>query len=134
MIKIIRERELIKSVSHRLSFEYDDMPGAGFEFDCDKDGNVLPLKSEAAQENLAMCLKGEVRGRKISPKGVETFRSSYVEPAVGRCSCGREVFLDGFTNTCECGLEYNSSGQELAPRSQWGWETGESPIDIAMIR
>lgn len=133
MIEIIRERQRVEHVSHRLNFEYEDMPGAGFGFDCDKDGNVYPLEHEAAQENLAMCRKGEVRGRKIYPKGVETFQSSYVEPAVGRCSCGREVFLEGFTNTCECGLEYNSSGQELAPRSQWGWDTGEHPADIAMI-
>jgi len=51
------------------------------------------------------------------------------EPAVGRCSCGREVFLEFFTNSCECGLEYNSSGQQLASREQWGEETGEHPLD-----
>ena len=30
-----------------------------------------------------------------------------------------------FTNTCECGQDYNSGGQLLAPREQWGEETGE---------
>ena len=25
------------------------------------------------------------------------------------------------------------SGQELAPRSQWGWETGESVADILAV-
>lgn len=25
----------------------------------------------------------------------------------------------------KCGLEYNSSGSKLAPRSQWGEDTGE---------
>ena len=53
-------------------------------------------------------------------------------PAVGRCSCGREVVLGGFTNSCECGRDYNSAGQELAPRSQWGEETGESLSDILL--
>ncbi len=29
-----------------------------------------------------------------------------------------------------CGTEQNASGQSLAPRSQWGEETGESLSDI----
>jgi hypothetical protein len=44
----------------------------------------------------------------------------------GVCSCGEVIELHNFTNTCfECGKDYNSSGQELAPRDQWGEETGE---------
>jgi hypothetical protein len=55
------------------------------------------------------------------------------DPAVGECnSCGREVVLFGFTNTCECGIDYNSFGQQLADRSQWGEETGETAADILM--
>jgi len=60
-------------------------------------------------------------------------RSDDGEPAIGRCSCGKEVELAGFTNTCDCGADYNSSGQLLAPREQWGEETGESLSDILMI-
>jgi hypothetical protein len=52
----------------------------------------------------------------------------------GTCVCGEEVEFSGFTNTCECGRDYNSSGQELAPRSQWGEETGESLADILSIK
>jgi hypothetical protein len=41
-------------------------------------------------------------------------------------ACGREVLLyDSWANTCDCGAEYNGFGQRLAPRSQWGDETGE---------
>ena len=55
-------------------------------------------------------------------------------PALGQCSCGEEVLLSGFTNTCDqCGKDYNLSGQELAPRSQWDEETGESLSDILII-
>ena len=58
----------------------------------------------------------------------------YVEPAVLRCDCGHNLQLYAFTNTCErCGRDYNSSGQGLAPRSQWGEETGESLGDILRI-
>ena len=38
----------------------------------------------------------------------------------GRVEC------DSFTQTCPvCGSDYNFSGTLLAPRSQWGEETGE---------
>jgi hypothetical protein len=48
--------------------------------------------------------------------------------------CGEELYCDGFTNTCEkCGADYNWAGQQLAPRSQWGEETGESLQDILDI-
>ncbi len=47
-----------------------------------------------------------------------------------RCGCGQEVYCSGFTNTCDCGRDYNHAGQQLAPRSQWGEETGESLSDI----
>lgn len=29
-----------------------------------------------------------------------------------------------------CNTDYNSSGQRLAPRSQWGWDTGETLDEI----
>jgi len=51
-----------------------------------------------------------------------------------RCECGETLWSNGPGRDfhCEkCGTEYNSGGQTLAPRSQWGWETGEHPSDIA---
>jgi hypothetical protein len=43
------------------------------------------------------------------------------------CECGEEIPCYEFTNTCAaCGRDYNMSGTLLAPRSQWGEETGES--------
>ena len=55
-----------------------------------------------------------------------------VEPAIGICdACGKDVVLDHtMTNTCECGAEYNLCGQRLAPREQWGEETGETESEI----
>jgi len=57
---------------------------------------------------------------------------NYWEPAIIRCDCGAKVVLENlFTITCDnCDADYNSSGQRLAPRSQWGEETGESYSDI----
>lgn len=44
-----------------------------------------------------------------------------------KCVCGNEVELEAFwANKCEeCEREYNGFGQLLAPREQWGEETGE---------
>lgn len=44
---------------------------------------------------------------------------------VVRCHCDRELECWRFTNTCDCGTDYNFSGQRLAPREHWGEETGE---------
>jgi hypothetical protein len=44
---------------------------------------------------------------------------------VVKCGCGRKVECHDFTNTCDCGADYNFGGQRLAPREQWGEETGE---------
>lgn len=63
----------------------------------------------------------------MDPRGRE------VERKVIRCPCGREVLCYGFTNTCLCGRDFNMSGSELAPRSQWGEETGEHYADVANI-
>ena len=51
--------------------------------------------------------------------------------------CGKTITINtgAFTNPCEndfCDADYNWSGQLLAPRSQWGEETGESAFEIMM--
>jgi len=56
---------------------------------------------------------------------------SYRQPMVIRCGCGARLELDSsWANECACGLEYNGSGQQLAPREQWGEETGETISDF----
>ena len=66
----------------------------------------------------------------ITPPEFDPVDGRRVIPAVGRCLCGLPIDLEYFTNTCEgCGRDYNSSGQLLAPREQWGCETGEDPCD-----
>lgn len=46
-----------------------------------------------------------------------------------RC-CGEWIACNAFTVTCDdCGADYNMSGHRLAPRSQWGEETGEHWTD-----
>ena len=40
--------------------------------------------------------------------------------------CRKRLECTGFTTTCpKCQADYNWNGSRLAPRSQWGEETGE---------
>lgn len=119
-MNIIKHREHGVHVSYYLNFP-------GFSFPCDKEGKVdVSALQPAGAANYAKCVQ--------SGKGeVEESHHRYTTPAVGECECGSEVELSGFTNTCQCGADYNMSGQLLAPREQWGEETGESLSDILSI-
>ena len=49
-----------------------------------------------------------------------------VRPHGEKFCCGDWFGCDSFTNTCDvCGADYDMNGNRLAPRSQWGEETGE---------
>lgn len=133
MARIISSRARVERVEYRRSFEWWDMPGAGFSFDADVQGNVDPASLKpAARENYEKCMSGEFH---VVDRGLVIYRSGYWTPAVLKCDCGAKVPLEGFTNTCDrCHADYNMSGQRLADRSQWGEETGESVADLLRIR
>ncbi len=45
--------------------------------------------------------------------------------------CGHDICCEAFTQTCrKCGADYNFGGTLLAPRSQWGEETGEHWFEV----
>jgi len=131
-MKIIQEREVEEGVEHRLEFSYRagdrNLDGGGCSFPATADGDLdweeMATRPEA-MINLNRCLMGE-----LTFVGHTSQPWEYYPPRIGLCCCGEEVYLDRFTNACECGRDYNSAGQELAPRSQWGEETGESYADI----
>ena len=127
-MQIIKRRELVESTTYYRYFERRDSRG-GFIFECDEQGNLL-----SPHENYDLCMTGLVDGEVMIDRGIESRYHRYFEDAIGLCDCGREVYLHGFTNTCECGADYNMSGQRLAPREQWGEETGESLSEILNIR
>lgn len=124
-MKIIKQR--IEHQSVEYSIQYHDKDGETYEFVCDSKGEVIEsvlnsrgLESWNYCKNNPDVTKGEIRD-------IETF---WVEPPVGICWCGNQVVLQEFTNTCSrCGNDYNSSGQQLAAREQWGEETGEHWTD-----
>lgn len=132
-MKIIQQRERIERVEYRLFFESEKIPGAGFAYVCDAEGNV-------ATEVLEPCARAGYEDLLRDRTGyhapvVEETKSAYTQPRIGLCDdCGEEVYLDRFTNACDCGADYNMSGDRLAPRAFWGEETGESVDDILRIR
>jgi hypothetical protein len=113
-----------------LAFERIGDPGSGYGFDCDAAG--VPTFANPSQRDNYNRVKDHPAYRCL---GVRVEEWTYAIPAVGRCGCGcgRQVTLDGFTNACDCGRDYNMNGQLLAPRDQWGEETGEHPADIARL-
>lgn len=128
-MKIIQQRERIEKTVYMRTFEYLNTPEGshhGFAFDCDKDGNLFGY-----HENYSKCLSGEI---KVRDTGIETRTYTYTDPRIGECECGEHVYLEHFTNTCGCGRDYNMSGDELAPREQWGDDTGENLSDILRIK
>lgn len=127
---IIKRSKRVRERHFRLAFDYEGEQGWGFSFPCDEHGNVdVASLQPAGREAYAACLAGEVvttaGPRRMVARGVQSWERSYTEPAEGKCECGRIVQLDAFTNPCDCGRDYNMSGQKLAPREQWGEETGE---------
>jgi len=130
---IIKHREYIEETGHALDWDWVDHPGSGFSATPEVDANGiatvdLTKLNPAARKNITRCIENlegsftEVRYR--------TWEAGYFEPAILRCGCGDEVWLTSFTNTCDnCGSDYNMGGQLLAPREQWGEETGEHWTD-----
>ena len=130
MPKIIRNTRHVDCIEYSLSYSYPGT-GAGYGFDCDSEGNVLEeALSPAAMENLTYCRRAVLTGELICD-GVKDYTRTVRLSRVIQCDCRREVELDdAWLNTCECGRDYSGNGDLLAPRSQWGEETGESLADI----
>jgi hypothetical protein len=127
MSKIISERKTVEEIYYRLDFEYPNEKGCGFSFPCDKDGNLSDDMQQAAIDNYNWCIANP---DKINNLGVQKHINRYRQPAILLCDCGEKIELYGNTNTCDkCEADYNMFGQKLAPRSQWGYETGESWCD-----
>lgn len=119
MLKIIKERtpEVIKE--YFIEFRYKDDPEAGFCFPATSSGEPdFASMSPEARANYEACLTDE----RLIQEEFEPREWTYMNPAVGLCSCGREVVLDADymgAVQCECGRWYNLFGQELRDPRYW---------------
>ena len=119
MLKIIKERTPETITDYIIEFIYKDDPNAGFVFPAlpngDPDFDKMPKEAVLSYNN---CLNDD---RLDGPK-FKVEKREYMTPAVGKCSCGREVILDADymgAVQCECGRWYNLFGQELKDPQYW---------------
>lgn len=140
MMTLIRKRERIEYTQTTHDFRCTHRPG-GYSFDMNEDGE--PVLSNPEQitgymrailgpEHVPVSREFDEETGDFVPEphyinqGVITKTYYYWQCAQRQCDCGEVVHLERFTNTCQgCGADYNMSGQILAPREQWGEETGE---------
>ena len=115
-MNILRRSQRIITKSYGLSYEWNDIPGAGWSFPCDEHGAIIwSQMSQTASDDYEACQNGTLA---VTFKGIVTYVHSFMEHARGRCCCGKIVDLISHTNECDCGRLYNLFGQDLAPRSQ----------------
>lgn len=119
MLKIIKERTPETIIDYYLEFLYKDDPHAGYMFPANLDGTpAFDKMSKRAKANYESCLTDD---RFMEPE-FYTEEHTYMNPAVGRCSCGAEVVLDSDyagAVRCDCGKWYNLYGQELRDPKYW---------------
>lgn len=131
MLEIIKHRERITRYTYAQTYDYIGHDGWGFGFDCKKDGELLPIRHEAAFQNYQNCIAG-TNGTEY--KGIVRYENTYTQPTIARCTCGHEITLATFTNQCEeCGTYYNMSGQTLLSPEHWD-DLGEDETAADVLR
>ena len=121
-IQIVREVEWDDEIVYSIDFLYTEDLSSGFSFPCNKWGMVDPDIPDGAKVNYRKCVDSE---NMFIQQGIIERIHNFKIPALAVCECGIHIELDGDTVCHKCEREYNSSGQLLAPRSQWGEETSE---------
>ena len=119
MIKIIKERTPETIKEYYINFWYKDDPNAGFCFPATSSGEPdFASMAPEAIANYEACLTDE----RLTEAEFEPREYTYMNPAVGLCTCGREVILDADymgAVQCECGRWYNLFGQSLVDPRYW---------------
>ena len=119
MLKIIKERTPETITECFIEFKYKDDPDAGFCFPAVAPGvpNFSSMTPEA-KANYEACLTDN----RLTEAEFKVEKHTYINPAVGQCSCGAEVVLEcdhAGAVMCECGKWYNLFGQELRDPKYW---------------
>jgi hypothetical protein len=111
-MKIISESHQVVCTEYTRDYVWTATPSSGFSFPCDEAGKIcVEDMTDLGKENLRKCQDGT---HEVTDKGVNENSWSFMEPSVGKCSCGRKVTLEfSDDNECLCGRLYNLYGQEL---------------------
>ena len=116
-MKIIRPAHTEYHEELNLEYRFRNDPEAGFAFPW-KDGKVV--LNNLSEKNFMWCLK---HPEEVESLGVVTRKSSCSVPALARCECGEEFFLeDRYYGCCQCpgcGRWYAIAGYEVNPPDEW---------------
>ena len=119
MLKIIRERRPIKFRDYTIEYRYKDDPEAGFTFPATVRGDPdFSCMGSEMLANYEACLTD----KRLTAGEFTKHEWTYMEPALGLCSCGKEVVLEcdhAWAVRCDCGKWYNIFGQELIDPRYW---------------
>lgn len=119
MLKIIKERTPETIIDYTIEYSYKDDPEAGFWFPALKNGEPdFDAMCPEMRANYESCLTDD----RLTEPEFKVNKRTYINPAIGECSCGREVVLDVDYNgavMCDCGKWYNLFGQELRDPEYW---------------
>ena len=122
MAKIIKERTREVSIEYYREFLHKTN-GQEYSFPCDEKGEVSNLP-EVAKPNYNNCVAKSVgEDAEFLDKGIVKYEKPYTEPAIIRCDCGEEFYLENqYLGACECpkcSQWYNLFGQRLKPPHLW---------------
>ena len=107
-----------------LEYRYRDDPDAGFTFPW-KDGKVQ--LNTLNEKNYEWC---QEHPEEVECLGVIEIERKYRAPALARCECGKEFYLNGHYYGCTqcpgCLKWYAVGGYEVLSPDQWRLEQEES--------
>jgi|GEM_PF-1923253 len=127
-MKILKRPSISFVETTWLFYRRVDTPTAGLAFDLDSTDKPI-LRTEESERSYARAVAGV--GTEYLPPVRRTHTNKVRDYGTGVCACGSHVSFGWGDSTCvSCGAEYNSAGQRLAPRHQWGEETGEHPCEV----
>lgn len=119
MIKIIKERTPIKFRDYKIEYRYKEDPEAGFSFPATSHGDP---DFSAMGPSMILNYERCTTNKDLTEAEFVKHEWTYMEPALGICSCGKEVVLEcdhAGAVRCECGKWYNLFGQELRDPKYW---------------
>lgn len=136
-MKIIRPAHTEYHEELNLEYRFRNDPEAGFAFPW-KDGKVV--LNNLSEKNFMWCLE---HPEEVESLGVVTRKSSCSVPALARCECGEEFFLeDRYYGCCQCpgcGRWYAIAGYEVNPPDEWEedleedeWQSGAYGIRLVV--
>lgn len=110
-MKILYERRLEHIEQYALEFDDPNLPGAGWSFDCDKDGNLL----DPTRENYVKIMAGEIP---VTNRRIVDLSRDFMHEEVRLCDCGGYAYFARYCGAFVCS---NCGQHDGLARCYCGW-------------